>query len=111
MGQGDCYEAAGKYLMDECLFSGKGCALLLVHAEVTGQGQIQDLKHGHAFVLDGDTVIDKSNGRDVQMPKAAYYALGQIGDNLHEYTYEEFRRKILEYEHWGPWDLKTETGY
>ena len=110
MKTGDCYEAAGKYIMDKCLFAGPNCDLILVHAEVTGQGPIQGLKHGHAFVLDGDTVIDRSNGRDVRLPKQVYYNLGNIGDNLHEYTFKEFRRKVTEYRHWGPWDLETESG-
>lgn len=108
--KGDCFEIAGKYMMDQCLFN-RGCKLVLVHAEVTGQGPINGLKYGHAFVLDGDMVIDKSNGRDIKMPKAIYYSIGNIGDNIHEYSFEEFRNNILENETWGPWDLKTESGY
>ena len=108
---GDCYEAAGKYIMDECVFTPKNCTLILVHAEVSGQGPLEGVRYGHAFILDGDTVIDKSNGRDVRIPKATYYSVGQIGANVHEYAFEDFRRKILEHEHWGPWDLQTESGY
>jgi hypothetical protein len=108
---GDCYEAAGKYMMDQCLLTREDCHLKLVHAEVTGQGPISGLKYGHAFVLDGDMVIDKSNGRDIKMPKVIYYSVGNIGSNVHEYTFEEFRKNILEHETWGPWDLETESGY
>jgi hypothetical protein len=104
---GDCYEAAAKYLMDETLYGHKNLHLKLVHGEVTGQGPIEGVKYGHAWVLDGDTVIDKSNGRDVRMPKAFYYALGQIERTI-EYTYEEARDKLLEHQTYGPWDLKTE---
>jgi len=126
---GDCYEAAGKYIMDMC--NDSGCHSTLVHGEVAGQGPLAGVRYGHAWVEDGNTVIDKSNGRDLEMPKAIYYAIGQIaspdmskwgtpegmqdpelfsGGNLHKYTWEEAREKILEYGHWGPWDLKTSTG-
>jgi len=123
---GDCYEAAGKYMMDNCM---SGCNLVLVHGEVTGQGDITGIKYGHAWVEDDDTVIDKSNGRDITMPKIVYYILGKIGqpdmsswgnpnatspvmtsENTHRYTWEQTRAKILDYEHWGPWDLETESG-
>jgi hypothetical protein len=108
---GDCYEAAGKYMMDHALFPGGEDHLILVHGEVTGQGDIMGLKYGHAWVEDGEMVIDVSNGRDIRMPKPLYYALGGIGDNLHKYTVEEFRRKVSKHKHWGPWDLVTSSGY
>ena len=116
---GDCYEAAGRYMLDNCHKKN----LLLVHAEVTGQGRIDGVQYGHAFVLDGDTVIDVSNGRNVRMPKKVYFLLGKIGEfdlktedidtsraNMHTYTCDQFREKISKHEHWGPWDLKTSTG-
>ena len=57
---GDCYEAAGKYMMDNCMMG--GCSLILVHGEVQGQGHLGGVTYGHAWVLDGGTVIDVSNG-------------------------------------------------
>ena len=121
---GDCYEAAAKYMMDECNFGADDCDLALVHGEVSGQGPLEGVRYGHAWVEDGDTVIDKSNGKDLRMPKAIYYALGQInretfgadgydpvgGQNVHRYTWPEMRKKLLDYEHWGPWDLETSSG-
>ena len=109
---GDCYEAAGKYMMDNCQFGAEDCSLVLVHGEVEGQGPIAGISFGHAWILDGATVVDKSNGRDLQMPQMIYYAVGQIDriNNIHEYSWEEVREKILDYGHWGPWDLKTESG-
>jgi hypothetical protein len=110
-GSGDCYEANGRYFMDKSLYGGDG-NLRLVHGEVTGQGPLEGVNYGHAWVEDGNTVIDMSNGRAVRMPKAAYYALGNIeaNDNMHKYTASEFRRNVLKHEHWGPWDLRTSTG-
>lgn len=108
--EGDCYESAGNYMVDRCTLD-RSCKLILVHAEVTGQGPIDGLKYGHAFVLDGDTVIDNANGRNLKMPKQEYYQIGGIGSNVHEYSFEDFRKNILSYKHWGPWDLETESGY
>ena len=75
---------------------------------MTGQGPISGIRYGHAFVLDGDLVIDVSNNRSIRMPKALYYHAGKIGGNLYEYTYQEMLRKLIEYRHYGPWDLETE---
>lgn len=110
---GDCYEAAGKFIMNECMLGdADNCRYILVHGEVMGQGPIAGISFGHAWVLDGSTVIDKSNGRDLTMPSQIYYAIGQIDslDNIIEYSWEEARTKILDYGHWGPWDLETESG-
>jgi len=99
--------------MDKCGFGNPdGCQFILVHGEVMGQGPIEGTPFGHAWVLDGSTVIDKSNGRDVTMPVPIYYMIGQIDriDNIIEYSWEEARTKILDSGHWGPWDLETESG-
>jgi len=109
---GDCYEAAGRYMMQDCTFGNDECGLILVHGEVMGQGAIRGIPYGHAWVLEGTTVIDKSNGRDLHVPQMLYYAIGQIDNigNVIEYSWEEARTKILDYGHWGPWDLETESG-
>jgi len=44
------------------------------------------------------------------MPKAAYYDLGGIGDNVIRYDMDKFRSRVTKTGHWGPWDLKTESG-
>ena len=105
---GDCYEANGKWFMENSLLGGKD--MVLVHGEVTGQGPLDGVKYGHAWVEDGDTVIDVSNGKNLRIPKVLYYALGNIEDNVHKYKSSDFRRKIMKYGHWGPWDLRTSTG-
>lgn len=106
---GDCYEVNGKLFMEMGIFGSKPSARL-VHGEVTGQGPLEGVKYGHAWIEDGGTVIDESNGRSIKMPKSAYYAIGQIGDNVHRYNTKQFNKKVLQHEHWGPWDLKTSTG-
>ena len=107
--QGDCYEAAGKYMMEAAL-QGDEKKLILVHGEVTGQGPLEGIKYGHAWVEKGGMVIDKSNGRDLRIAKEMYYAIGRIGTNVHKYTMKQFRRKTVQTGIWGPWDLETESG-
>jgi hypothetical protein len=109
---GDCYEANGRWFSDHALFPGKDKKLRIVHGEVRGQASLEGVQYGHCWIEDGSTVLDFSNGRTVRIPKAVYYEIGGIDqiDNAHTYTPEQFRRKLLDNEHWGPWDLKTSTG-
>ena len=90
----------------------EGLNWIVADGEVAGQGVLEGMTYGHAWVLDGGTVIDKSNGRNLQLPQSLYYGLGRIDQigNTHEYTWEQARKIIMEHEHWGPWDLATESG-
>jgi hypothetical protein len=102
---GDCYCAAGRYLMDHGINKPN---LVLVHGEVVGQGKISGISYGHAWIEDGDMVIDVSKGKKLELPKVFYYALGQIDESkLLKYNLEQMREKILETGQWGPWDLIT----
>lgn len=102
---GDCYCASGSYLMDHAFEKPN---LLLVHGEVTGQGKIAGVQFGHAWIEDGDMVIDVSKDKKLELPKIFYYALGQINENnVFKYNMEQMRRKVSETKHWGPWDLIT----
>ena len=122
---GDCYDAAAKYIMSlSKLYMGPrgrvvgdvGAAegLILVHAEVMGQGPLEGTTFGHGFVVDTelDFVIDKSNGRDIKLPRPLYYAIGQIEEigNYYEYTPQEMVENMIKFKHYGPWDLKTSSG-
>jgi hypothetical protein len=109
---GDCYEAAGNYMIEHCLHSPVEQDLTLVHGEVCGQGPLEGVTYGHAWVEDGDWVVDNSNGKSRRIPKVLYYAMGNITDlnNLHRYTWAEARVKLVTTKIWGPWDLKTRTG-
>lgn len=110
---GDCYEAAGKFIAEQ-LMMGRGDGYVLVHGEVRGQGPLMGVNFGHAWVIDvaTDSVIDKSNGRDINMPRFIYYAIGGVEDigNYHEYTAEEARAVMLKTGNYGPWDLRTSSG-
>jgi hypothetical protein len=109
---GDCYEAAVNFVMDRCLFG--PCHYTIVHAEVAGQGPLEGTNFGHAYVVDNRSgaVIDRSNGRHVTMSREAYEALGNVKEigNYHEYEWKEVRKMIVNYEHYGPWELATSSG-
>mgnify|MGYP001327415895 FL=1 len=110
---GDCFEAAVNFVMDKCTFA-ENCPFVIVQAEVAGQGPLEGVSFGHAYAVDTrtNTVIDRSNGRNVMMPRDVYEMLGQINQigNFFEYSWKEAREQMIKHEHYGPWDLKTSTG-
>ena len=106
---GDCYEVAGRYSMDNMSKKDR----FLVHAQVVGQGSIKGLKYGHAWIEDEDFVYEMSNGRDLKIDKKLYYMLGVVDEKkplFYRYTFKEAVDKMVTTGHFGPWDLKTETG-
>ena len=111
---GDCYEAAVHYILDHVLGVGvkdPNHDLRLVHGEVAGQGPLEGVTYGHAWIEDGEFVIDTSNGRDLCLPKSVYYRIGRIDEigNTHVYTPEEVRTNVLERTVYGPWDLQGKS--
>lgn len=115
-GDGDCMEAAVNLMMEyNSSFFGKQLrandpkGVVLVHALVRGQGPVRGKRFPHAWVEDGDTVIDQSNGNDIRMDKRAYYAIGGIKPNekgaYFKYTYAEMKKKLKTMGHYGHWDL------
>jgi len=98
---GDCYAAAANYVIDNAILRGNK-NLMLVHGDVTGQGPIAGIIYGHAWVEDGNMVIDVSNGRNIQLPKFLYYAIGRISNTV-SYTAKEVQEKLLETKKYGPW--------
>lgn len=94
---GDCYEAAGIFLMDNQHLDK---SMRLAHGTVTSNQRLGDF--GHAWVEIGDIVIDKSNGLNVTMPKEKYYKLGGIKDVV-IYDFRQMADLALKTKHWGPW--------
>jgi hypothetical protein len=112
---GDCYAAAGQfcmgsvYMKEPVEFVGEP---YLIHAEVRGQGKIEGLRFGHAWVEDDENVYDYSNARKIVMPKVVYYAIGDVKTEnplkYQKYTFPEARAKMLKTKHYGSWDIETE---
>ena len=102
-GMGDCYQAAGRLIMSK--MNGK-----LVHGMVHGQGPLNGLKFGHAWVEVGGKVLDYSNNQKRSLPKKVYYILGAIDPaECHYYSGTEAAKKMLKHKHWGPWDMTGTT--
>lgn len=99
--KGDCYEVALNHIVYE---STDEDGLVLVHGVVTGQGPLEGMVYGHAWIEDGDWVIDRSNGNDVTIPRAIYYAIGNITDTR-RYDRQEAIGRCLEVGHYGAWDI------
>lgn len=114
-GKGDCYKAAGdfaigsKFYAQKIDFKGEP---YIVHAEVTGQGSIEGLRYGHAWVEDDFLVYDYSNNREIVFPKEIYYLIGQVNTQdskkYQKYTFEQARKKMLDTGNYGSWDIETE---
>lgn len=113
-GKGDCYQAAGdfaigKFFAPQIDFKGKP---YIVHAEVSGQGEIEGLRYGHAWVEDDIFVYDYSNNREIVFPKDLYYMIGQVNTEdpkkYQKYTFEQARKKMLDTGNYGSWDIETE---
>ena len=103
---GNCFSAAGRYMMDTHFIDPIPNSIL-VHGIVTGQGPINGIRFLHAWVEKENTVIDRSNGRDLNVPKDFYYVLGHINaEETVRYTYEEATKKMRETGHFGPWDIQ-----
>lgn len=104
---GDCSYAAGRYISNSAFGKKDGENYILVHGLVNGQGILSGIKFVHAWVENGDMVIDKSNGRDINVPKVLYYALGNINpQETVRYTWKDVAEKMSTTGTYGPWDIQ-----
>tara|TARA_R110001592_G_scaffold35695_1_gene121164 strand:+ start:22101 stop:22493 length:393 start_codon:yes stop_codon:yes gene_type:complete len=107
---GNCYMSAYTYVFNDYV-KNNGTKLLLVHAEVTGTGgNVANIKYGHAFVLDGDYVIDTealTKGLNHRYPYEEYYAIGKI-ENEEIYNFNEMLAHSQLNGHYGPWPPANE---
>ena len=111
-GGGDCYYVAGNMAMDFFNRTKYEGTPYLVHAEVQGQGNLADIRYGHAWVEDDVNVYDNSNLRHLVIPKKLYYKIGDIKtDNpkkYRKYTFAEAKKKMRETGNYGCWDIETD---
>ncbi len=104
-GNGDCYQAAGRLMMEWANPSS-----ILVHGMVNGQGKLDGLRFGHAWVEKGSTVYDYSNGKELSLPKKVYYQMGGIKkqDNKY-YKWRDSLKWMTKSGHWGPWQMSGDV--
>jgi len=104
---GDCFDVAGRLIMD--MPDGT-----LVHACVNGQGPLEGIRMGHAWVERGNVVVDHSNGKHREIPKELYYSIGGVRQEPGQYvsySSREAMQMMLSTEHFGPWvDLDCKLG-
>lgn len=101
---GDCYLRSA-----ECVLRG-GTGYTLVHGRPT-LAEPPHIEYGHAWVevaLAPEVVVCLDGGDPTgvsAIPREVYYGIGQIDPaKCHRYTREDLCRKLIEFEHWGPWD-------
>jgi hypothetical protein len=100
MKKGDCYRAAGNYVLDHA-------DAVLVHA--IGKpivGKLRGQHFAHAWAVHKGQAIDLSNGGDIRMDELAYEVLFQTEEKI-TYNHEQVRVLVLQHKHWGPWDSKV----
>lgn len=119
IGNGNCYEMSAKFLLNT-KETQKVSNPQLCHGIVCGQGPLEGAIFGHSWIeyerMPTTTtatitamptiklVLDKSNGKTLEIPSPIYYHLGRIEPNkVKKYSQEEVRENILKYQHWGPW--------
>ena len=105
---GDCFPVAGRFMLhlDDKM---EKAGMRMVHAIVSGEGELEGRKFGHAFNKLGDVIFDKSNGNNIIMRKENYFKQGRINPKKKgayiEYDKEQSLIKMTRNGHWGPWDL------
>jgi hypothetical protein len=108
---GNCFEVAGKAALEVVSAISYSGTPYVVHAEVTGKGDLAGVRFAHAWVEDDYFVYDFSNGNHIIMLKGTYYELGKIDEKdqnkFRKYTFSQARKKMLETGHYGSWDIST----
>lgn len=102
--QGDCFISAGRYISTNGI---KNPNLVLVHAKIRPRmGPMKNVVYWHAWVEDGDKIIDLSNGKDIdsgQFEKNFYYLIADP-QLVKKYTFKEVLEITTKVGNWGPWD-------
>lgn len=112
---GDCFTTAVE--VANLLVEGGEKDVYIVHGIPLGQaGDAEGLRYWHAWVEVGVAVtfpnveheftflnvIDRSNGHDLEIPKAIYYKVGNI-DQTWRFSVDEAREEMINRGHYGPW--------
>jgi hypothetical protein len=105
---GHCFYNCGMEITDNIIF-GKDEDYqdwILCHGVATGQGEIEGVRYGHAWLECKGLAFDMTESRDNPVVVAAdrYREIGRI-THIKEYTTAQVRRMIHEHGTWGPWEL------
>ena len=109
---GDCFESSLNALVDRKWKAHVPYAdpsdWRLVHTMCLGQGPIEGVRFGHAFLLNKELriVLDIANGKGGLIPALTYFALGGVDPDeypYYEYDLKEVRDNMLKHGTYGPW--------
>ena len=105
--EGNCYEAALKKLMD--LYMKGNTTAKVVHADITPRlGPLTGTTYGHAWVEDGDKVIDCSNNHTADIDeitggrKDVYYGITDP-KNIKIYNFQQLGKMVTKHHTYGPY--------
>lgn len=122
-GDGNCFSSAVDRMMG--VSDADAERYRLVHGVVAGQAQLEGKRFDHAWVERRDdddraigieglppemaenlrwTVLDNSNGNDIEMPRIVYYGIGNITEgDVVRYTRDEMMLQLAQTRNYGPW--------
>jgi hypothetical protein len=95
MKKGDCFEVAGRNVMDNHDW-------ILCHAQVSGQKELSGKRIWHAWNEFGDVVFDFSNGKKIFLRREKYYEIGKI-NHVMRFNREQACKIMLKTGNFGPW--------
>jgi hypothetical protein len=121
---GDCFTDAFNYIFTQGILGGKK-DLQLVHAIICPlMGPLAGVKFGHAWVEDGNKVIDTSRSNQ-EFERQTFYMLGGLinfpnsrdfqdknfqmsfkEELIHRYSVEDAQKMTVKHERYGPWETK-----
>lgn len=103
---GDCYQVAGRLILDSGFGAEIGVDPVLVHATCEGQGPIAGRLFGHAWVEVGPpgrrVALDFANGKHIVLDAGVYRQIGNARD-VREYQPSEAIEQMARSRHFGPW--------
>jgi hypothetical protein len=110
--KGDCYIAAFECAM-AIVIGDPDLAPLVCHGTVTGQGKLEGIRFGHAWVEVPPLrlTFDTANGRNVVMATDRYLELAEASD-VRRYTTAEIWTRVKAAGHYGPdWDVTPKRSH
>ena len=97
--KGDCFRRNGKLFLEQYKNEPEA---RLVHGVVANAIDGQPMSH--CWIEHGELCVEFLDGAPFMIPKHYYYELGHVIETV-KYSYKEFMENLLQYEHWGHWEL------
>ena len=99
---GDCFEATVGFAIERVGTEDED-KFRLVHGVVSGSGQIDGVRHVHAWIEVGDLCLNISASGRTGLYRSLFYRAGKIGRTV-RYTLEDAVYLAVNDDDCGPWD-------